>query len=75
MELSPRRIRDGNRNRGALYFRGPARHVPDKVNGQRDVGDPSQGHRFAVIQRLQLRKFFRALLYEIRQFPQEFSPF
>src|SRR5262249_49996146 len=46
-------------------------HVAQEVDGQRDVGDPRDGDRLAVVERLELRELLRVLLDEVRELPEQ----
>jgi hypothetical protein len=55
----------GNRNRIAFDLGGPACHVAEQVNGQRDVGHPRDLQRLSVVEHFQFGELFQVLLQQI----------
>jgi hypothetical protein len=69
VKLCAGRIGNTDRDCIAFEFCGPTRHVMEQVGRQRDVGDPGDGARLAIIKRLQLGKFIGVLEDEIANLP------
>ena len=58
-------------NRLAVDLGGPAGHVAEQVDGQRDVGRPGHGQRLAVVERFQFGEFVAVFFQQVAQFPDQ----
>ncbi len=60
-----------DRNGRALDLRRPARHIPEQVRRQRDVGGPRDRERLPVVERLEHRELVAVLLDQIGDLPDQ----
>ena len=69
--LCARSIGDRERDGVALNFCGPSRHIAKQIHGKRNVGGFCDGKGLAIVQRFQVGKFFRMLLQQVGEFPDQ----